>query len=269
MTATPQDAALAHLLLSPNEPGHFYSKLYDGDNLGPPPPHIDSFTKIQSLKGVRLGIFDEYFDDADPEVAQAARTAVASLERKGATVVAIKIPHLREISLSHAAKILSEFAIWWDEKYSSADTTMEANTRLIVALGKTLTANEVLAGERVRTFAMEQLKNLFQNKQLDAIVTPSLGTKVPNIKPSVLPSGESNNSLVSRVMKYVFLANFLGMPALTVPIGKDSNGLPLGLQLMGDNWSEHKVLRIANALDYKMVPPPAEFYVDPLAKWLK
>jgi Asp-tRNA(Asn)/Glu-tRNA(Gln) amidotransferase A subunit family amidase len=59
------------------------------------------------LQGVRLGVFWDHFHHTDEEVQRKCSEAVSFLEAKGAEVVNITIPHLREIHLSHGFKILS------------------------------------------------------------------------------------------------------------------------------------------------------------------
>ena len=49
--------------------------------------------------------------------------------------------------------------------------------------------------------------------------------------------------------RYVWIGNFTGVPCLTVPIGYDKQGLPIGLQIMGRWWDDHLVLRIGNVLE--------------------
>ena len=50
-------------------------------------------------------------------------------------------------------------------------------------------------------------------------------------------------------------ANLAGLPALTVPAGRDSDGLPVGVQIVGPRWSEVRLLEIATALEDASVLP--------------
>ena len=69
--------------------------------------------------------------------------------------------------------------------------------------------------------------------------------------------------------QYIFLANFLGQPAVTVPVGVDAanHDMPVGLQFLAAHWSEHNLLRLARAAQLGAPPmaPPAD-YVDVLAE---
>ncbi len=79
-----------------------------------------------------------------------------------------------------------------------------------------------------------------------------------------LTYGESNVPLVVDMMKFIFLANFLGLPAISVPVGS-IGGLPVGLQVVGNHWDEHTVLNLGRALESTQPAPahPAD-YIDVL-----
>jgi Asp-tRNA(Asn)/Glu-tRNA(Gln) amidotransferase A subunit family amidase len=110
-------------------------------------------------------------------------------------------------------------------------------------------------------------KELFQKHNLDCLATPTLPMVAPKMPTNAdaLLTGESNVPLVIEMMKYIFLANFLGLPAITLPVPpsppssslspevssddeKDTK-LPIGFQLTGDHWSEAKLIRIASTLE--------------------
>jgi Asp-tRNA(Asn)/Glu-tRNA(Gln) amidotransferase A subunit family amidase len=283
LAATVQDVALSHVFMSGSvNTNHFFSQLYDGGARGTPPAHLgggggggeggDSYFD-SGMKGLRLGVYWDHFQHSDPEIVQKCNDALHFLIQSGASVQNITIPYLRQIQMSQGIKILSEFATIWDARFYDPNVTLEANTDITLAMGKLVTANEVLAAENIRTYAKDLVQNkLFRHLELDAIVSPMLGTKVPKPKAGYRAAGESNTPLVYKVMRFVPLSNFLGLPAMSVPIGyEEETGLPIGFQLLGDAWQEHKLLRIAEVLEKKVLQrrrPPSQNFVDPLATWL-
>jgi Asp-tRNA(Asn)/Glu-tRNA(Gln) amidotransferase A subunit family amidase len=129
---------------------------------------------------------------------------------------------------------------------------LEPNTRITNALGSTATALEVLAGEKLRHFIFNYMTELFAKEKLHAILTPTIGVDVPILSDEAKVRGETNTAMSLLMTKYMFMANFIGLPGYSVPIGyvpaksvymnepKDLK-LPVGLQILGDHWSEHKV----------------------------
>ena len=255
LAASALDTALGFSVISPNAHGNFYSDMYDGGIYGPPAPHLTGFTDIESLQGVKLGVFTDWFNDADIAVRDRAKEAVAYLESLGARVVEISIPHMAQLSLAHGLKISSEFAAAWDRTHYHPSDMLEPNTRITVGIGSTVTALEVLAAEKLRAWAFEYVTDLFKEEGLAAIVSPTVGILPPVLDMETKVAGESNTALTVTVMKHIFLANLLGLPGYSVPVGflpaEDAPGtmLPVGLHLLGDHWQEHKLLRIANALE--------------------
>merc|ERR1712226_1570460 len=85
--------------------------------------------------------------------------------------------------------------------------------------------------------------------KVDAYVSPAAGTTAPPLPDAAKPYGESNTGLVMKVMKFIFMANLLGNPGVTIPVAyEETTSLPIALHLMADHWGEATLLRIANAL---------------------
>jgi Asp-tRNA(Asn)/Glu-tRNA(Gln) amidotransferase A subunit family amidase len=121
-----------------------------------------------------------------------------------------------------------------------------------VAIGSTVTALEVLAGEKLRSYIFEYTNELFAKERLSAIITPTIGIDVPILSEEAKVIGESDTSMSLLVLRHISFVNFLGLPAYSLPIGflppkekylkeKEDLVLPVGIHLIGDHWSEDKV----------------------------
>ena len=276
MAATADDAALVYALISPNKKGHFYSEIYDGDIKGPPQPDINGFHDVKDLSDIRIGIFREWFNDSDEVVKKTCYEALASLEKRGATVVDIFIPHLQVLSLAHASKISTEFAMKFDSVMHSRPDSMEAGTKITIGLGSTMSSLEVASADHLRSWAFDYINELMDREKLDCIVNPTIGMLPPIISEDAKSDGESNTPLVVQMLKYIFLGNLLGLPGYSVPVGyapSDGSGstekfVPIGLHFQGVHWGEATLLRLAHFIDtYHMkgktkVPP---VFYDPFA----
>jgi len=287
LAASSQDAALTLAAIAPNAPGSFYTDMYDGGVNGPPQPHLSGFSNIQDLSDVRLGVYPEWFSHSDAHIQQEATAALESLKRRGAQIVEIHIPHLRIMGLAHAFKISTEFALGWDAHFYNYPDSMEPGGRVVVGLGSTVTALEALAADKLRAWGKNYVNNLFKEHDLTAIVNPTMPVEVPELTESAKLRGESNTVLSVKVMRYIFIANLLGLPGYSVPIGhavaQDPPStpaageageaplrLPTGLHFLGNHWEEHKLLRLAHAVEAghtRQLPnrPRPMFFYDPFA----
>ena len=146
----------------------------------------------------------------------------------------------------------------WDDAYHHPDhgPKLEANTRITVALGKSVTALEALSCERLRRWAFELVtEELFKKLKLDAIASPTLPfAEPPAITKGAKAAGESNVPLTIEMMKFIFTANFLGLPAVTLPVPRAASSAaasvhPVALQFTGDHWAEAKLLRLAREVE--------------------
>ncbi len=99
--------------------------------------------------------------------------------------------------------------------------------------------------QKVRTLIKRDVARALQ--QVDLIVTP---TTPPN---TAFKIGEKRNPLEMYLSDlYTALANLSGVPALSLPCGKDSLGLPIGLQLMANRFQEELLFQVAHALEQKL-----------------
>jgi len=272
MTTTAVDAALSYLLVSPAEPGHFFTEQYGFD--GPPNPSIRGFQNTKDLSDVRIGIYEEWFNDSIPAISNQCRKVLQFFESRGATLVPIKIPHLQTMRMSHAIKIGSEFASQWDKTYSTRINSIEPAIAITLGIGQSVSAVEILAADKVRAWSMKYVRDLYQAHNLTIIATPTMSILAPELRVRAKHNGESDTGLTVEVMKYIFLANFLGMPAYTLPVGfapheKTSAMLPIGFHMLGKHWHEHDLLRLANAFELgfskAQVRYRPKYFVDALA----
>ena len=86
-------------------------------------------------------------------------------------------------------------------------------------------------------------------EKVDVIATPSTAISAPRIHKGMGVLGESNMPQLSAIMRFVTPANLIGFPAVSVPVGRDEGGLPVGLQLMSRPWCEATLLDCAHKLE--------------------
>jgi len=120
-------------------------------------------------------------------------------------------------------------------------------TRINLGLARGLTARDYLASNQVRAYGTSLFQELFT--KVDVIAMPATAITAPYVPSDAIEFGETNLKQTTELMRYAFLGNLLGLPAIVVPVGQDSNNLPIGLQFMSSAWNEALTLRVAHATE--------------------
>jgi Asp-tRNA(Asn)/Glu-tRNA(Gln) amidotransferase A subunit family amidase len=239
IAATVRDAALAYAAMcGPDDK--------DANSLLQPQPELGDL-EGRDLRGVRLGIYRRWFEDADATIVARCQQALEALVRAGARIVDIDIPDLEVMRVAHLITIVSEMAAAHIGHYREHQGDYALDTRLSLALGRRLHSHDYVHAQRHRVGVYAHFAAALE--QADAIVTPTTACTAPLIPEDALSTGESNLEVVGNIMRFVAAANLTGLPAISVPAGYDVAGLPIGLQLIGRAWEEHLLLRLARAVE--------------------
>ncbi|MCA9929975.1 MAG: amidase, partial [Anaerolineales bacterium] len=210
------------------------------------------------LTGVRLGVYRPWFEHAEPAVVAANEAMLAQLTAAGATVHEVEIPWLDEIRIAHAITILSEMAAGMSP-YSEHMRDFGAATRVNLAMGRAFTSGDYLQAQRLRTRALRSFADVYA--QVDVMVTPTTAVTAPLIPANGESAGWSDLSTVTELMRFATSGNLTGLPAISVPVGYDAAGLPIGMQLMGRHWQEHLLLQLAYVVEQVVERKrPSTFY---------
>ncbi len=237
--ATVRDCALGYALMAGPDQA-------DTLSLQQPQPLLPDLQDAD-LRGVVLGIFEPWFNDAEPAVVQACQQAMERLVAAGAELKSIEIPELSVLRTAHLVTIVSEMAASQILQLREHRSQYGLDTRLNMALAGGLTAQDYVHAQRQRARLAHAWRRIYG--QVDAIVTPSSGCTAPLLRPDALPHGESDLPLTVRIMRFAQAANLFGLPGISVPAGYDEAGLPIGLQLMGRAWEEALLLRMAAVVE--------------------
>ncbi len=216
------------------------------------------------LAGLRLGKpEDTYFTAIDPEISAAVEAALKTLEDLGAAIEGIHLPDeladlfraYRGIQMPEATAAHME-AGWWPAR--SDDYGPIVRSRL--EMGGQLPAADYVKAQRLRRAFSEGVRALMQ--RVDALVLPTLPIMPPRRdqldQPILLGDRELDAS--SALLRFTFPFNMTGQPALSLPCGFSTSGLPIGLQVVGRHLDEATVLRIGytyqQATDWHTRRPP-------------
>ena len=229
-------------------------------------PTAYTATLGQDIKGLRLGVPEEYFvDGMDSGARKAVEEAVSTLEGLGASVRPVSLPTTRYalacyyiIAPSECSANLARYdGVKYGYSYQDTNDMWEAMektreygfgpevTRRVMlgtyALSSGYYDAYYLKAQRARTLIRQDFDRVFQD--VDALVTPTSPVTAFKI-------GEKTGDPVQMYLIDVCTlpVNIAGLPGLSVPCGF-SDGLPVGMQFIGPHFSEETLLRTARAYE--------------------
>jgi len=253
------DAAVVFRLIAGRDP-------LDATSADLPVPSIDTGGQAggdQPLAGLRIGIPEEYFvSGLQQEVAERVRSAIAALEALGAQPRPVSLPHTQFalpvyylVAPAEASANLARYdGIRYGMRHEAANlgevyrrtrgAGFGAEVKRRIMLGTyALSAGYYDAyygqAQKVRALIRSDFESVFE--QVDVIAAPVAPTTAFKI-------GEHRDDPLSMYLEDVFTlpANLAGVPGLAFPVGFDSQGLPVGMQLMGPHFREDLLFWVAH-----------------------
>jgi aspartyl-tRNA(Asn)/glutamyl-tRNA(Gln) amidotransferase subunit A len=217
------------------------------------PAGLDPFDFIgragaADLAGVRIGIGDPFlWHDCDPGIAEAAGDAVNALVRAGAVACDLTLPEAvgaYDVFLEGGLSAI-ELRSFLDRELPDWLAGLDPVIAPAVRNAQNLTARDYLArAARLRALAEAAAPRL---TAVDVIASPTLCLTPPLM--SEVADADSHLRVNRRIIRNTAAVNYLGLCAVTMPVGRDKAGMPVGLQLTTAGGSEERLLTIALAAE--------------------
>jgi aspartyl-tRNA(Asn)/glutamyl-tRNA(Gln) amidotransferase subunit A len=235
----------------------------------PAPDYLSGLEK--EIKGLKIGLPQEYFAEGlEEEVKSALLSAVRQLQDRGVEVEEVTLPHteyaIATYYLLATAEASANLARYDGVRYSFREENpanldqmyrrtrsrgfgAEVKRRIMLgtyALSAGYYDAYYLKAQKVRTLIMQDFQQAFQ--KVDVLVTPTSPTVAFKI-------GEKIDDPLQMYLSdiYTISANLAGIPGISVPCGFSSDGLPIGIQILGRHFEEETVLRVAYAVETETV----------------
>jgi len=217
----------------------------------------------ESIEGLRIGLPQEFFGEGlDPDIHQAIQAAIGEIEKLGATVKAISLPHMHlsgpayyvvapaECSSNLARLDGVRYGYRAENPKDLQDLYMrsrgegfgaEVKRRILIgtyALSAGYYDAYYIKAQKIRRLISDDFKKAFE--EVDVIMGPT--------SPSVaFQFGEKSQDPIAMYLSdiYTIAVNLAGLPGMSVPVGF-SKGLPIGMQLIGNYFSEQRLLQVAH-----------------------
>jgi aspartyl-tRNA(Asn)/glutamyl-tRNA(Gln) amidotransferase subunit A len=198
-----------------------------------------------SIRGVRIGISEEVLrNQVDIEVERATREAIARAASLGAEVRIVNLPDLDRVNTLGQVLLLAEAAAVFENCMNRRDRFGE-DVLALLDQGRLLAATDYINAQRLRRQFQTEFRMLWS--QIDCLITPAVPLAAPRLGQTTIPGTEQPlRPLLTRFSRPI---NVLGVPAVVLPCGVTQSGLPIGLQIVGPEFYDSQVLRVAAALE--------------------
>ena len=257
ITKSVEDAAIVFDAISKRDEKDSTSKGFVGD----------TYSKLNNdIKGMKIGIAKEYLEGVRDDVREAVLKAADIYKSMGAEIVYFDLPELKFalpvyyiIACAEASSNLARFdgvKYGYRAKEYEGLHNMYKKTRSEgfgpevkrrIMLGSFVLSSgyyDAYYLKALRTKAL--IKKVFDEAfaKYDVILGPAAPTTAPKL-------GESLSDPIKMYLGdiYTISVNLAGLPGISLPCGKDSNGLPIGLQLIGDCFKENNLIRAGYAYE--------------------
>lgn len=225
-------------------------------NLAP----LQTFKNLDSVKGFKIGVLKDFIKDANPEIIKAYEETIKLLESNGCEIVpkklldsSVQISTYYVLCTAEASSNLARFdgVRYGNRAESNNLKDLYLKTRSFgfgnevknrILLGSFVLSSGYydayyLKAQKMRQLIKKQYEEIFND--VDLILCP--------VAPNVAPKFNATQSPLEMYLSdiYTIGANLAGLPAICLPVGKNSENLPIGMQLIGKAFDEQSVLDCA------------------------
>ena len=199
----------------------------------------------QDIRGMRIGLLRSLYDSScEGGVRVPYQAAVKEFERIGARIVEVPSITLAQQQAIEWPALFAETAAIHVDNVRNRGNEYNPHAKLYVAFGLLVSSVCYLMSARVRAQVRDELISALETT-CDVLMLPTSGTPVPRI-----PEDSPGLSIVAEDFAiYTPIFNFTGLPAIQVPCGFDSDGLPVGFQIAGKPFDEATICQMAFAYE--------------------
>lgn len=250
LTLTVRDAAVCLQALAGRDDADDTSSFAPVDDYLPGPE--------PSLSLIRIGIPENfYFEHVEPEVAAAVHDLAGKAARRGARVEMVRVPDIASLNAVGRVLLLCEATATFQTRLDEPHL-FGADVLTLLRQGLLIPGADYVNAQRLRRLFRDEFLRLFDG--IDVLLTPTTPTTAKRIGENAIEVNGVPEDFRLATTRLVRGINVIGFPALSLPAGFDSAGLPIGAQLIARPFAEKTLLHTAAALEdgtefYRKQPP--------------
>jgi aspartyl-tRNA(Asn)/glutamyl-tRNA(Gln) amidotransferase subunit A len=202
----------------------------------------------KTIRGLRIGVPKQYFfDRLQPEVRSAVFESLDQLENLGA-----ELPEINLRSMNRTADLAAEITVaealayhwnWLQKRASDYGSDLRSRMESSADMPAVTYLHAQRSREAYRRLFLESMQSV------DLVAAPTLPVTAPPIESRDVRTGRSPEDVRLALLRLTRPGNLTGLPAISVPCGFSSEGLPVGLQLIGKPFEERTVLQAAYSFE--------------------
>ncbi|HYL38097.1 MAG TPA: amidase [Bryobacteraceae bacterium] len=202
---------------------------------------------VKNIGEIRIGLPDNfYFSGAAAEVRDAVHQAARKAEHLGGRVTHVRVPDVNALNAAGRVILLAEASALY-EPYLARREDFGSDVLALLDQGRMVPAPDYVNAQRLRKVLLNEFCALFES--IDCLFTPTTPITAPRIgEKEVELDGRREDTRIAAT-RLVRGMNGLGFPALSIPCGNSSAGLPIGLQMIGRPFEEDLLLSLGEALE--------------------
>jgi aspartyl-tRNA(Asn)/glutamyl-tRNA(Gln) amidotransferase subunit A len=237
----------------------------DSTSAGVPVPDYDAALNGE-VRGLKIGIPKEYFSDAlDPEIRAAIERALETLGERGAIISEVSLPHTEYTIATYyilaTAEASSNLARFDGARYGYRAEKVQNLSQMYTKSRSEGFGAEVKRRIMLGTYVLsagyydayytkaQKVRRLIQKDFLDVFASVDC-LLTPTTPSTAFTLGEKTDDPLQMYLSdiYTVSANLAGIPAVSVPGGVDHQKLPIGIQILGKQFDESTILKVADVL---------------------
>jgi aspartyl-tRNA(Asn)/glutamyl-tRNA(Gln) amidotransferase subunit A len=205
----------------------------------------------RTARGMRVGLLGGYFTALlDPQVASTFEAACERLLGAGVSLDEAAIPHAHDTPAIYVHIALAEAAAYHAHTLESRPEDYTTNVRLRLEMGRYIMAEDYVRALRGRDVLRGEVDEALSS--CDALLLPAMAVPATRLGAATVRVGSTEEPVRNITLRLTQLFNVTGHPAISVPCGKTSDGLPVGAQLVATRTPE--LLDVARALEPYLGP---------------
>ena len=202
------------------------------------------------IRGIRLGVIQERMDspNLDPEFRETVAEAIGMMGELGALVEDTSIPHAPNAGALTMSILGVEWANLHRPMFEPHIDYLDHNNRIRFLTGSIIPAQYYYKAQKLRAVLRHQILDALE--KVDVLVLPTGPITAPPVEsvPGIQSKEHALTGLAGRI-SFTGPFNLAGTPAISVPCGFSTAGMPMGLQIVGRPFAEETVLKVAHAYE--------------------